>query len=46
MILIALVSGLLGLASYARHDRFAGPRNIRFDVDDVGSVPERHLARR
>jgi ABC-type transporter Mla subunit MlaD len=45
LILLALVAGLLGLASYARHDRFAGPRNLHVEFDDLGALPDRNLVR-
>lgn len=45
ILLLLLVIGFLALTGYARHDRFAGPRNEHVDFDDLGAVPDRNLVR-
>ena len=43
--LLVLVAGFAALTSYARHDRFAGPRNVSRVLDDLGVVGDPHLVR-
>ena len=45
LILLLLVAGFAALSEYARHDRFAGPRNVHLDSDDLGPVTDRNLVR-
>jgi hypothetical protein len=45
LILLALAAFFAALGAYARHDRFAGPRNKHLEIDDLGAVPDRNLVR-
>lgn len=45
ILILVLVAAFVALASYARHDRFAGPRNQHVDFDDLGLVPDHNLVR-
>jgi ABC-type transporter Mla subunit MlaD len=45
ILLLLLAIGFVALAEYARHDRFAGPRQLHVDFDDLGAVPDRNLVR-
>ena len=45
--LVALVALASLLVSYARHDRFAGPRSTAHPFDELGLIEERrHLVPR
>lgn len=43
--LLLLAAIFVALAGYARHDRFAGPRNVSRVLDDLGVVGDPHLVR-
>lgn len=45
ILILLLTVGFAALREYARHDRFAGPRNVHVDVDDLGAVTDRNLVR-
>lgn len=43
--LLALAATFVALAGYARHDRFAGPRNAAQVLDDLGAIGDPNLVR-
>jgi len=45
ILILLLVVGFVALSEYVRHDRFAGPRNVHLDVDDLGAVTDHNLVR-
>jgi hypothetical protein len=45
LMILALVAVFAALGAYARHDRFAGPRNRHVAHDDLGTLPDPNLVR-
>jgi hypothetical protein len=45
ILILLLAVGFAALSAYVRHDRFAGPRNVHLDMDDLGPVTDRNLVR-
>ena len=44
ILILALAALFVGLVSYARHDRYAGPASRRADRDDLGHHDPARLA--